>query len=146
MVTSTYRRRLAASLTAGGLLLLPLTACSGSTTSDGSTAEDGPAATATADGSAEAGAPTQGSGAPPTENSVDCSLSECTVTLAGDGAEVEVLGNTVSLGSVQDGRATIGVAGNEFSCSQGESISAGPLSIECTTVTPQGIALTASLG
>ncbi|WP_091538421.1 hypothetical protein [Modestobacter sp. DSM 44400] len=85
-------------------------------------------------------------GASSTDSGVDCAGTTCTVTLAGDGTEVQVLGTTISLGAVENGRATIGVGGQEFSCSQGESVSAGPLTVECTTITTDGVTLTASLG
>ena len=76
---------------------------------------------------------------------VNCSASSCTVTLDGAGAEVEVFGNTVTLGSVQDGRAAIEVAGASVSCAEGESVAAGPLSLECTSVTADAVELTATL-
>ena len=78
-------------------------------------------------------------------NGVNCSTSSCTVTLSGDGAEVDVFGNTVSLGSVQDGRAALEVGGTSVSCAEGESVAAGPLSVECTSVTEDSVELTASL-
>ena len=78
-------------------------------------------------------------------NGVTCSTSSCTVTLDGNGAEVEVFGNTVSLGSVQDGRAALEVAGTSVSCAEGESVAAGPLSVECTSVTADSVELTATL-
>ena len=80
-----------------------------------------------------------------TSNGVTCSTSSCTVTLNGAGAEVEVFGNTVTLGSVQDGRATLEVAGASVSCAEGESVAAGPLSVECTSVTAEAVELTARL-
>ena len=78
-------------------------------------------------------------------NGVSCSASSCTATLDGNGAEVEVFGNTVTLGSVQDGRASLEVAGASVSCSEGESVAAGPLSLECTSVTAEAVELTATL-
>ena len=80
-----------------------------------------------------------------TSNGVTCTTSSCTVTLSGDGAEVEVLGTPVSLGSVQDGRAALQVAGASVSCAEGESVAAGPLSVECTSVTEDSVELTATL-
>jgi hypothetical protein len=81
-----------------------------------------------------------------TSDNFSCSTSSCTVTLSGEGAEVEVLGTTLTLGGVQDGRATIGVGGASVSCAQGETVSAGPLTLECTTVASDSVELTASLG
>jgi hypothetical protein len=43
------------------------------------------------------------------------------------------------------GRAS-GSANQEIACSQGESVSAGPLNLECTTVTEDTVTMTASLG
>ena len=80
-----------------------------------------------------------------TSNGVSCSPSSCTVTLDGEGAQVDVFGNTVTLGSVQDGRAALEVAGASVSCAEGESVTAGPLSVECTSVTADAVELTATL-
>ena len=80
-----------------------------------------------------------------TSNNLSCSTSSCTVTLDGQGSEVEVLGTTVTLGSVQDGRANISVGGASVSCGQGESVTAGPLALECTSVTGDAVELTATL-
>ena len=80
-----------------------------------------------------------------TSNGVTCSTSSCSVTLDGAGAEVEVFGNTVTLGSVQDGRASIEVNGASVSCAEGESVAAGPLSVECTSITTDAVELTARL-
>jgi hypothetical protein len=80
-----------------------------------------------------------------TSNNVSCSGSSCTVTLSGDGAKAEILGTTVSLGSVQDGRASLSVAGASVSCAEGESVTAGTLALECTSVTEDSVELTASL-
>jgi hypothetical protein len=67
------------------------------------------------------------------------------VTISGD-ASTSVLGTKISLGDVQDGQATLSVGDREVSCRQGESVSAGPLTLECTTVTQDSVTLTASLG
>ena len=107
--TSTRAPRLAAAL-AGGLLLLPLSACSFSS------------------------------------DNFSCSGSECSVTLSGDGAEVEILGTTLGFGGVQDGRASLEVGNASVSCAQGETVSAGPLTLTCTTVEADSVELTASLG
>lgn len=125
-LTMTPARRVAAGLGAAVLLAVPLSGCSSS-----STPEAGATAT-----SAAAGA----------TSGVDCSMTSCTVTFTGDGTSLDVLGTEVSLGQVQDGRATLGVAGTEVSCSQGETVSAGPLQIECTTISPDNVVMTASLG
>lgn len=157
MATSPTRtRRLASGLAAAGLLLVPLSACSDEPVSDATSALD--TATETpADGEmtestmaeeteTDTAMPSESGGAMSTESGVECSGSSCVVTLSGDGTEVDVLGTTVTLGQVQDGRATVGIAGQEVSCSEGESVSAGPLSLECTTVTPENVIMTATLG
>jgi hypothetical protein len=76
-------------------------------------------------------------------NNVSCSTSSCTVELSGDGAEAEILGTTLSLGGVQDGRASLSVGSTSVSCAEGESVTAGPLELECTTVTENSVSLTA---
>jgi hypothetical protein len=79
-------------------------------------------------------------------NGVSCSTSSCTVTLSGDDAEVDILGTTLSFGGVQDGRATLSVGGATVSCGEGETVTAGQLELECSSVTGDSVELTASLG
>ena len=81
-----------------------------------------------------------------TSNNVSCSTSSCSVTLTGDGAEAEILGTTLSFGGTQDGRASLSVGGASVSCGEGESVTAGPLQLTCTSVTDDSVELTASLG
>jgi hypothetical protein len=81
-----------------------------------------------------------------TANGVSCSTSSCTVTLKGDGAETEILGTTLAFGGVQDGRASLSVGGTSVSCGEGETVTAGPLQLECSSVTGDSVELTASLG
>jgi hypothetical protein len=76
---------------------------------------------------------------------VSCSASTCTVTLSGDGAEAEILGTTLTFGGIQDGRAQLSVGGASVSCGEGETVSAGPLSLECSGVTGDSVELSASL-
>ena len=76
---------------------------------------------------------------------VQCSPSACTVTLEGTDAQVEVLGQTLTFSGTQDGRASLGVAGANVSCAEGESVAAGPLDLECTSVTEDSVELRASL-
>ncbi|SDY49354.1 hypothetical protein SAMN05660209_03012 [Geodermatophilus africanus] len=108
--TTSRAARLAAGVLAGGLTLLPLTACSFSS------------------------------------DTLSCSGSECTVTLSGSDAEVEILGTSLSFGGVQDGRASLSVGNASVSCAQGETVSAGPLTLTCTTVETDSVEVTASLG
>ncbi|HZB18798.1 MAG TPA: hypothetical protein VE463_03095, partial [Blastococcus sp.] len=79
-------------------------------------------------------------------NGVSCSASSCTVTLSGDGAEVDILGTTLTFGGVQDGRASLGVGDASVSCAEGETVTAGPLELQCSSVTDDSVELSASLG
>lgn len=78
--------------------------------------------------------------------SVACSGNECTATLSGDGAEATILGTELSYGGTEDGRATVTVGNTSVTCAEGESVSAGPLSLTCTTVDSGSVELSASLG
>jgi hypothetical protein len=80
-----------------------------------------------------------------TSNNVSCSASSCSVKLSGDGAEADILGTKLALAGTENGRATLTVGGASVSCGQGESVTAGPLTLECTTVTENSVELTASL-
>ena len=51
----------------------------------------------------------------------------------------------MTFGGVQDGKASLGVAGASVSCAEGESVTAGPLQLECTSVTDDAVEITASL-
>jgi len=79
-------------------------------------------------------------------DNVSCSGKSCTATLEGDGATASILGNDLAFAGVQDGRATLRVGDAKASCAQGESVSAGPLSITCTKVTDNSVEVTAKLG
>jgi hypothetical protein len=79
-------------------------------------------------------------------NGVSCSTSSCTVTLTGEGAEADILGTTLTFGGVQDGRASLSVGGASVSCGEGEAVTAGPLELECSSVTGDSVELTAALG
>jgi hypothetical protein len=81
-----------------------------------------------------------------TSENVSCTTSSCTATLSGDGATAEIFGTTVSFGGIQDGRASLSAGGASVSCAEGESVGAGPLRIECTSVTDDAVEITASLG
>ena len=80
-----------------------------------------------------------------TSNNVSCSPSSCSVTLSGEGAEADILGTTLSFAGTENGRASLSVGGASVSCGQGETVSAGPLTLECTAVTDTSVELTASL-
>jgi hypothetical protein len=77
---------------------------------------------------------------------VSCSGSSCTATLSGDGAEATILGTSLAFAGTKNGRATLSVGDASVSCAQGEKVSAGPLSLTCTTVTENSVEVTASLG
>lgn len=149
MDTSTiHRRRFASGVLAGAVLLVPLAACSEDTTTSGTATTD-TSAPAGDTGTTDTTAPedTAATSDPTgTEAGVACTGTSCSLTLTGDGAQAHVLGTQVSLGTVQDGRATVRVGDREVSCSQGESVSAGPLALECTTITADTVTMTASLG
>lgn len=136
MATTQKRRLVGGLLAAGGLLLFPLAGCTGDEANTGtSVLEDTDAAATSASEAAEA-----------VSDAVDCSGGSCSVTLDADTGSVEVLGTTMSFDGVQDGEATVSVGDQEVSCSEGESVGAGPLTLECTTVSEEEITLTASLG
>jgi hypothetical protein len=47
---------------------------------------------------------------------------------------------------VQDGRAALSVGGASVSCGEGETVTAGPLQLECSGVSDDSVELTATLG
>jgi hypothetical protein len=79
-------------------------------------------------------------------DNVSCSGRSCSVTLSGDGAKAEVLGSTLTLGGIKDGKATLGAGGASVSCTEGQNVAAGPLHLTCSKVTTDSVTLTASLG
>lgn len=79
-------------------------------------------------------------------SNVDCSGNTCTATLTGDDASASILGNDLAFAGTENGRATLSVGDASVSCAQGENVSAGPLSLTCTTVTDDSVEVTASLG
>ncbi|SEL16160.1 hypothetical protein SAMN04515665_10922 [Blastococcus sp. DSM 46786] len=136
MATTHTRRLTRGALAAGAVLLFPLAGCSGDEANTGtSVLEDTGAAASTA--SSAAGA---------VGEAVDCSGTSCSATLSPDTQSVEILGTSVSFGGVQDGEATFSVGNQEVSCTEGQSVGAGPLTVECTTVSDDSVTFTASLG
>jgi hypothetical protein len=79
-------------------------------------------------------------------DNVSCSGSTCTATLSGGSAKANILGSTLAFAGTENGRATLSVGNARVSCAQGESVSAGPLTLTCTTVTDESVQLTARLG
>lgn len=137
---TTHSRTARALVLAGGLVLFPITACSGEEDTTGaSVLTDAGEAVESAGDAAESAAEEVGS-------NVDCSGDSCTVTLSPDGGEVEVLGTTLSYDGVVDGEATITAGDQTVSCAEGDSVEAGPLTLECTSVTEDELAFTATLG
>lgn len=132
--------RRSAIVLAGGLALAPLAACTGAEENTGSSA-----LTSASEG-VESATSAAASAAESVDGNVDCSGSSCTVSLSPDAAEVEVLGTRLAYEGVQDGEATIAVGNRTVTCSEGESVEAGPLTLECTTISADSISMTASLG
>ncbi len=124
---------------AGGLLFLPLTGCTGDEANTGSSV------LTSASDAAESAAETAESAADTAGENVDCSGDSCSVTLESGSAETEVLGVTLSYESSADGEATVRVGDRTVTCSEGETVSAGPLELECTTVSEDSLTLTATL-
>jgi hypothetical protein len=79
-------------------------------------------------------------------DNVSCSGTTCTATLSGEGTSAKILGTKLEFAGTKDGRATLGVGDASVSCTEGESVSAGPLSVTCTKVTDGTVEVTASLG
>ncbi|MGY2130470.1 hypothetical protein [Blastococcus sp. SYSU DS0617] len=77
---------------------------------------------------------------------VSCSPSSCTVTLESSDAQVEVLGTALAFTGTEDGRASLSVGSATVSCAEGENVSAGSLSLRCSSVSDDRVELTASLG
>jgi hypothetical protein len=127
------RTRHAAGLLAGGLLLAPLAACSDATTDQRLPEEAESELSDALEETPDVDAP-----------EVSCENDSCTVTLA-TGGEAEILGNTLAFTGTEGGTATVTVGDAETSCAEGESVSAGPLSLECTDVSDESLTLTATL-
>ena len=79
-------------------------------------------------------------------DNVECSGTRCTATLSGDGAEASILGTDLAFAGVEDGEARLSVGDTSVSCAEGESVSAGPLSLTCTSVTEDAVEFTAEIG
>ena len=137
------RKNLATGALAGGLLLGSLTACSGN---DLGASAGASAGTSSASLGASASADTGTAAASGSAGAVTCSGASCSVTLNSDGTTVTVLGTKLELADVTDGTATIGVGSKQVSCSQGDTVDAGPLKLTCSTVTEQKVTVTAHLG
>lgn len=124
---------------AGGLFVLPMTGCSDATV-DG---ESLPSVTA----ELPSDAPSTEDVGEAVESAVeaDCAGMSCELTLA-TGQEAEVLGTTLSFTGSEDGTATLQADGRSVTCTEGEEISAGPVSVECSAISDDSVTLAASLG
>jgi hypothetical protein len=126
-------------LTAGALLAL-LAACSNSTqTTTSSDAMNFSYASSSVAVSGFSGPPDSGS-----LSIVSCSGNECSVTLGGTGSTVGIFGTTISFLGIQDTRATIRVGEQDVSCTEGQVVAAGPLTLRCTGVGDETVEFTAS--
>ena len=68
------------------------------------------------------------------------------MTLAGTGSRVQVLGTTISFEDVRDGQVAFRVDDQYITCTEGQSASAGPVTLTCTDVTSDAVTITVSLG
>ena len=64
--------------------------------------------------------------------------------MGGSGTTVGVFGTTVSFGDITTGRATLRVADQDVSCTKGQTVTAGPLTLTCTDVSGGTVSFTAS--
>jgi len=135
----THSRRSAAAILAGGLFLVPLAGCTGDEANTGSSV------LTDADGAASDAQDAAGDAADAVDEAVDCSGDSCTVTISPDAGEVEILGTTLAYNGVEDGEATLTVGDESVTCAEGDSVEAGPLMLECTTVADDSVSLTATL-
>jgi hypothetical protein len=79
-------------------------------------------------------------------SATSCTGTTCAVTLNGKGADIDVLGQHLAFGGTQDGRASISIGGRSVSCTEGQSVDAGPLTLTCSAITADSVRLTARLG
>src|SRR5436309_12153591 len=81
-----------------------------------------------------------------TTSATSCSGVTCSVTLTGSGSSVDVLGQHLAFAGTQGGTASISIGDRSVSCTQGQSVDAGPLTLSCSEVTADSVRLTAKLG
>ncbi|MGY1609554.1 hypothetical protein [Geodermatophilus sp. SYSU D00700] len=67
------------------------------------------------------------------------------MTLAGNGSRATVFDTAISFLGVRDGRADLRVGEEDVSLAPGQSVSSGPLDLECRAVGADSVDLTASL-
>lgn len=146
MIDSWRGPRRAVVALAAAVLLPVLAACTVNIGTTAASSSSAAGSTARAPAPSQPGGVTAVQSAAPGQNNVarvSCSGSACTVTLAGS-SRLTVLGTTFSLTSIQDGRATLDVGGQSVSCAQGETVSAGGVSVQCTAVTADSVSFTAT--
>jgi hypothetical protein len=68
------------------------------------------------------------------------------VTLAGDGSSVQVFDTDISFVGIHDGQATVRVAGQDVSGVQGQTVTAGALTLTYTSVTSDTVRIDVSPG
>jgi hypothetical protein len=91
---------------------------------------------ATAAGSGPTGSGTGGVSA------VSSSGGTCSVTLAGTGSRVHVLGTTVGFAGIRDGVATLRVGGRTVSLTRGRPVVADGVELTCTEVSRDTVRFT----
>ena len=121
-------------------VLAPLAACTGAEENTGSSV------LTSADQGAESATSAASSAAEAVNGDVDCSGTSCTVTLSPEAGEVDVLGTRMAYEGIDNGVATVVVGDETVTCAEGDSVDAGPLTLECTTVSEETLSLTATLG
>ncbi|RZU34570.1 hypothetical protein BKA19_4342 [Blastococcus saxobsidens] len=126
--------------------MVPLAACTGTGTGTGTEENTGSSVLPSASEGVESATSAAASAAESVDGEVDCSGTSCTVSLSPDAGDVEVLGTRLAYEGVQDGEATVVVGDRTVTCAEGESVEAGPLTLECTTVSEDRLSMTASLG
>ena len=72
---------------------------------------------------------------------VSCINNACTVTLSGNSV-VRLQGTTFSVDRIEDGRATLRVNDQDVSCTQGQTVSVGSVTLTCTRVTSDTVTFT----
>jgi hypothetical protein len=75
---------------------------------------------------------------------VSCSGTACSVTLAGNGSSAQVFDTEIAFVGIRDGRATVRVANQDVSCVQGQTLTAGSLTLACTSVTSDTVRINVS--
>jgi hypothetical protein len=77
---------------------------------------------------------------------VSCSGNSCSMTLAGSGSRVHVLGTTFGLAAIDGDRVTLRVDGRDVTCDLERSVAVGALRLTCTAVTDHTVTFTVVRG